>query len=86
LTRLEGFLVCPIHYFDIRCGAQTHRDEKGVDAAGATEAIKQAAEAASDFLKERFVRGQKVEIDEIIIRNQYGEEVARVNIRALNED
>jgi hypothetical protein len=72
-------------FFDVRCGPQIHRDDQGATAASEAEAIGQAAGAAEDFVKDHAPIGRPTNIDEIIIRNEDGREIARVNVRALGK-
>jgi hypothetical protein len=72
-------------FFDVRCGSQIHRDDQGAVAASEAEAIGQAAGAAEDFVKDHGAIGRPMNIDEIIVRNEHGRAIARVNVRALGK-
>lgn len=77
--------MCPTFFFDVRCGAKTYRDERGSEAASDAEAVHHAAASVKEFLDEHHALGESVDIDEIIIRDELGKDVAHIDIRALGQ-
>ena len=71
-------------YFDVVAQGHVVRDRIGVACVSADEALAEAASAADEFAAECFRRGERLDLDQIIVRDAYDREVGRIDLRAIH--
>ena len=71
-------------YFDVVSQGHVVRDRIGVVCVSADEALAEAASAADEFAAECFRRGERLDLDQIVVRDAYDREVGRIDLRAIH--
>jgi hypothetical protein len=71
-------------YFDIVCAGHVVRDMIGVACESVEEALAEAATAADEYAAECFRRGEKLGLEEIVVRDPQNREVGRIDLRDLH--
>jgi hypothetical protein len=71
-------------YFDVVSAGHVVRDMIGVACESVEEALAEAATAADEYAAECFRRGEKLGLEEIVVRDPQNREVGRINLRDLH--
>jgi hypothetical protein len=70
-------------YFDVRIGGSVLRDDVGVCALSADDALADAIEAVEELGRPSDLQGDDIGADEIIVRDEDGLEVGRLDLSRL---
>jgi hypothetical protein len=73
----------PRFYFDVRIGGAVLRDDVGACAFSADDALADAIEAVEELGRPLDLQGDDISADEIIVRDDAGHEVGKIDLSRL---
>jgi hypothetical protein len=72
------------YFFDVVSAGHTVRDNIGATCQSVDEALAEAAAAADEYAAECFRRGEKLGLDQIVVRDAFNREIGRIDLRDIH--